>query len=290
MTAPTHLDAAAYALHALPPPEHTAFENHLAECGMCAAELLEFLETAALLGAAAADEPPSKLRERVLHDASVTPQLPPHTAHNDTAHEGTADNGTADNGTAVDGQRGDSDREPPADADRGDRRSGGRHAAGAAEIGEARRRRRWLQRPVTWVAAAVIALLIAGGAVVATLPSGQSPQEAAVSCVSQAPDAQQHRPNVGKGGSVTVAWSCDAAVVHPASLPGLPSGKAYQFWVIAGKKARSPGMVAQLSGPSGRIVVTDLQRSDTNVGISVEPSAGSEAPTTTPLWVAPLQS
>ena len=55
-----HELAAGYALDALDDDERVAFEQHLAECEQCAADVLAFRETAALLAyAAEGPEPPA---------------------------------------------------------------------------------------------------------------------------------------------------------------------------------------------------------------------------------------
>jgi hypothetical protein len=252
MTGPMHADAGARALDALPPAEAAAFDEHVAGCDSCAVEYAEFLATAAMLAAAVAEPPPDGLREKVLRAAARTPQLPPLTATT----------------------------EP----------SVGEPVEAPDPLGRHRRHAPWWRRPVLLVAAAVAAALIAGGVVVATHRGGTSPEQAAAQCVAAAPDARVHHPSVGSAGSVTLARSCDAAVVRLAALPGLPAGKAYQLWLLVGDSARSAGMVAARTGPSGRIILTDLSASDTGVAVSVEPAGGSTAPTTTPVWVVPLGS
>lgn len=256
MTSPMHFDAGARALDALPAAESTAFDEHVQQCDVCSTEYAEFLATAAMLAAAVAETPPAGLRERVLRAAEVTPQLAPIAAPDAT--------------------------DMPAPV------VGGDEAAAPAALGRHRRGRRWFGRPLTLVAAAVVALLIAGGAI-AVWPR-TSPTQAAARCVAHASDATVRHPTVGAGGSVTVARSCDAAVVDPATLPAPHAGRAYQLWLIAGSNARSPGMVAQLASKAGQIVVTGIHPADTAIGISVEPVGGSKTPTTQPVWIVPLKS
>ncbi len=262
MTAAVHLNAAARALDSLPEAEAVAFDAHLADCETCTVEYGEFLATAAVLGSAAAETPPEGLREKVMRAVARTPQLPP----------------------LIDGSKILPAAPAPA-RDVGADDSGPLFAAGRH-----RRTVRWWRRPVPLVAAAVAAAIIAGGVVVATRLSGPTSQQAAAQCVAAAPDARVQHPSVGSGGSVTVARSCDAAVVQVASMPQLPPGRAYQLWVMAGSAARSAGMVANVENSARRIVVTGIAASDTDIGISVEPSRGSKAPTTAPVWVVPLTS
>ncbi|MFB7087177.1 anti-sigma factor domain-containing protein [Streptomyces sp. NPDC056296] len=69
-----HLDVGAYALHALPPDEEAAFENHLASCAECRREVDELTRTASLLGAGEARQPSPELRHRVLGQISTVRQ------------------------------------------------------------------------------------------------------------------------------------------------------------------------------------------------------------------------
>lgn len=139
------------------------------------------------------------------------------------------------------------------------------------------------------VAAAIVGIAVVTGVVVAVRGSNDQHEVAdARVCVERAPDATTTTPSVGSGGQVTVAPSCHAAIVALPTLPGLPSAQGYQLWVMAGDEARSVGMVQQQVATGGTSVVTGLQAGDTDVGISVEPSAGSKSPTTQPVWIAPL--
>ena len=69
-----HLLTGAYAADALSAGESRAFEEHLDGCASCALEVRELQATASLLGAAAAEAPPSSLKATVLSQARVTPQ------------------------------------------------------------------------------------------------------------------------------------------------------------------------------------------------------------------------
>lgn len=147
---------------------------------------------------------------------------------------------------------------------------------------------RWWRRPLVLTAAAVAAMVIAGGVIWVTRPAGPTPEQAAAQCVAAATDAQVRRPSVGSGGSVTMARSCDAAVVRVAAMPELPSDRTYQLWVMAGSAARSVALVTPQGNGAGQIVITGIAPSDTDIGVSVEPAGGSATPTTTPIWVVPI--
>ncbi|WP_284750731.1 anti-sigma factor [Amycolatopsis sp. RTGN1] len=75
--AEVHTLTGAYVLDAVTDLERAAFDRHLAECPTCAAEVREFRETAARLGAAMNAAPGTSLRSRVLTAVAETRQLPP---------------------------------------------------------------------------------------------------------------------------------------------------------------------------------------------------------------------
>ncbi len=77
MTVDPHMMTGPYALGALEDDERAAFEQHLATCAECAAEVRGFEETAARLGDAVAVTPPPALRDAVLAAAARTPQERP---------------------------------------------------------------------------------------------------------------------------------------------------------------------------------------------------------------------
>lgn len=72
-----HALVGAYAVDALDDVERAAFERHLAECSTCQAEVAGLREAAAMIGAAAAAEPPTGLRDKVLADIATVRPLPP---------------------------------------------------------------------------------------------------------------------------------------------------------------------------------------------------------------------
>ncbi|MEV6414263.1 anti-sigma factor [Kribbella sp. NPDC051718] len=78
MTTPeVHALTGPYVLNALPEDERINFEEHLADCQSCSAEVAELREAANKLGTAVATQPPPALRARVLAEIAGTRQLPP---------------------------------------------------------------------------------------------------------------------------------------------------------------------------------------------------------------------
>jgi hypothetical protein len=74
-----HALTGAYAVDALDELERARFEQHLAECAECRAEVEELRDAANLLPETAATAPPSALRDRVLADIATVRPLPPET-------------------------------------------------------------------------------------------------------------------------------------------------------------------------------------------------------------------
>lgn len=72
-----HKLTGAYAVDALDDLERTRFEQHLADCEDCRAEVAELRETAALLADTVVQAPPASLRESVLAGISQVRPLPP---------------------------------------------------------------------------------------------------------------------------------------------------------------------------------------------------------------------
>ena len=74
-----HALSGAYAVNALDDVERAAFERHLADCEVCAAEVAGLREAAATMTHAVAVTPPPELRDRLLAQVATTRVLPPAT-------------------------------------------------------------------------------------------------------------------------------------------------------------------------------------------------------------------
>jgi anti-sigma-K factor RskA len=72
-----HALSGAYAVDALDDSERSEFEEHLAECAECRAEVASFRETAVKLAEQESALPPASLRDSVLADISQVRPLPP---------------------------------------------------------------------------------------------------------------------------------------------------------------------------------------------------------------------
>lgn len=107
-----------------------------------------------------------------------------------------------------------------------------------------------------------------------------------VGAVLSAPDARAITGRVGSGGQGTVVVSRqrNAVVVLMAGLPAAPSARTYELWLMGDGAPRPAGTMTRASGP----VVLDGVGKATQVGLTIEPAAGSRAPTTPPIFAAAL--
>lgn len=270
-SADLHLSTGAMALHALPGDEESQFLDHLDDCESCAPELAGFTETLGRLAVLTEQAPPASLRTSVLAAVAVTPQLPPMVADAGRHRVAEADEPVAAPAPQVPAGGGDAD----GDSD------------GGTVIPL---RRHWYQRPATLIAAAVIAIaLVVSGIVIANRPgSGTENLATMESCVATAADAQVLTPTVGAGGNVRYAPSCGAATVTLPEVPDAPQGMGYQMWVMTGPTAAPVGMVTTGATGTPDPMTFEVQDPATDIGVSVEPAAGSTTPTTDPIWVVHL--
>ena len=108
-------------------------------------------------------------------------------------------------------------------------------------------------------------------------------RETAISRVVTAPDARVETARASAGGSITVVTSAALreAVVSTTGMAALPSGRAYQVWVMSPSGARSAGL---LHGTSLLATIAPGDR----IGITVEPAGGAARPTTNPVAILPV--
>jgi anti-sigma-K factor RskA len=149
---------------------------------------------------------------------------------------------------------------------------------------------RWRRRTAAAVAAGLIAV---GGGTAAWVVQEQrvsraNTEASAVAGVLAAGDAQVRTVDVPGGGRVTVVVSPSQhdGVAVMADMPALPSGKAYQLWLITGSSPASAG-VMDPGQTSGHALIKGLGSADT-LGVTVEPAGGSVQPTTRVVAGVPL--
>jgi anti-sigma factor RsiW len=246
-----HALSGAYVVDALDPAERSLFEEHLASCAACRAEVTSLQETTTLLGAPEESAPPAGLRDRVLSGIQTVRPLPPVPSHDpeDPAEEPS--------------------EEPAAATVRG------------LPV------RRWL----TGLAVAASVLGIAGvGTVVWEQQHESTGQLSVADRVLQATDAKRVTVSLPGGVSASVIRSVSEgrAVLVTHDMPAPPSGRVYELWLQtpAGKMVPAGTM----GKPGSRPVVLRGDATDaTAVGITVEPEGGSDSPTSDPIALFDLE-
>lgn len=265
MTAPDiHALTGPYVLDALPADERAAFEEHLADCPSCTAEVDELRETTAKLGATTERPAPPQLRAKVLAGIANIRQLSPIVPT-----------------TATDPAQPTAERR--AGAERVGDEVAGESRADAERVGELASRRGPGRRAVLGLAAAAVVVAGVGGVAVerGREVSRLDRENRELAEVLRAPDSRVLRTQVEGGGDATVVASVsrDVAVVILAGLPTAPDGRAYQLWFIERERARS--LAVTTSG--GTTVVRGGLNRASAFGLTLEPRSGSDQPTTSPI-------
>jgi anti-sigma-K factor RskA len=275
MTDHTWLDQAApYALGAMDDAERRSFEEHLATCAMCSAEVKELQNVAALLATAAPQvKPPAGLRDRILADArSVRPIATPPRSVTDAAPI-RSEPGRGGGSLAVKPSRPSIIPWLAAAAAivfamyLGQRSRAERDGREIAERSLARTRQT-LDSTGTALARrdSLIASLV-------------SPDVQAVSVSGSGPNPSAKYFLDRRRGRIVIAAS---------SLPPAASGRTYQLWGIeTGKPPVSLGTFN--SDSTGRALATLALPAGLRVAVTAvtdEPAGGSPQPTTTPFLAA----
>jgi anti-sigma factor RsiW len=246
-----HTLAGPYALDALPPRDRARFERHVAACEACAHEVRGLLETTARLAGAAAVPPAARLRERVLAEAARTRQQPPVAAGQGTTRWPWRLRRPAASGTRP--------ARPP-----------------------------WVRRTGLALSAGFAAAAVAFGAAALVTQHSLSQAQARdhlLAAVLTAPDVKMMSEPVTGGGTAAIVMSHRerALAVSTAGLPALPSGKAYELWLMGPSGGRPAAMLPRPAhGMTSPVVATGLRAGDM-VELTVEPAAGSPRPTTPPI-------
>ncbi|GAA2017444.1 anti-sigma factor [Nakamurella flavida] len=263
-----YLLTGAMALDALPEDETADFREYAEQDPAVAAEYQSFLATVALLGSVAAESPPAGLRDKVMAQIAVTPQLPPLTSHQPIVTS------TAPVAPT-----------PPAPAAGTDDDG---HLAPVVPL------RPWFRRPATWIAAAAAAIVIGTGTtiIVEQSSSPTDPLVAVSDCVLSDQGRQVITPQVGAGAQVILSRACNGAVLDVTSFEQLPAGSQYQLWALEGDAApKSLGLLVDASKGEAQQQVASLAGGETGIAVSVEPTGGSVAPTQDKIvFVAPISA
>lgn len=265
-----HGAVGSYVTHALDPDELDGFEQHLAGCGTCQREVMEFTETAAELATLVQATPPPMLRASILSAISEVRPLPPLPAvEEEEAPRQPPGVVTPDEDIST---------ESLATLNRTDETTP--HTPAPLDELAARRARR-LPRVFALVAAAALVIALGLGGWVVNLVQQQQTQSASVSLSSQilnAPDAtiRNATTETGEAVSFVSSKSLNKAMFIGPDLGDPGAGKVYKLWTINGAPV---GDVTFTSDKSGEVFMTGDIASATGLALSVETDPNTTAPT-----------
>ena len=267
MSPDLHHLSGAYAVDALDDDERASFEQHLAVCADCRAEVAELTATAHSLSSLSETTPPPALRSAVLSGISQVRPLPPLTSED--AGASVCADGTPHAPSAA--------AEPDARAD------DTAPDAGGTVVPMRRRRTSW------FVAAAAAAVIAVGG--LAWSPWSDDPDRLSpVDQVVAAADAMRVSSTKGTlTAEVAYSRQLGKAAIDVTGLPPAPQGSTYQLWYVgADQVARSAGLLTADADGHGSMLLQGDPNTAAAVGMTVEPAGGSDQPTSDPLVVLAL--
>lgn len=245
-----HTLAGPYVMDAVTPQERSSFTGHLAGCAQCRDDVREMREATARLGMAAQLRPRPELKEQTVSAAFRTSQLAP-------VVDGTSDAETR-----------------PSPGGRGQRR--GRKTP-----------RGWSVHLPAKLTLASAALVTAAATVFGLVASNMMDQlnhterqDHMIATVLNAHDMVRLIARVTTGGMAIVMMSHhEHRLVFTAhDLRPLPSGQAYELWLMGPAGDRPAGMLRiGTDGMTEPTVVSGLRPGDA-IGVTVEPAGGSPLP------------
>jgi anti-sigma-K factor RskA len=258
-----HSLVGAYAVDAVDDAERARFEEHLATCAGCRAEVESLRGAAAHLAASTDTAPPASLKASLLRDIRSVRPLPPVLDERDDL-------------TGDDGPR--QDPAPAADP----------APAPTAEVGDltARREQKAARHnPVArWVVgAAAAAAVVVGGVVWQPWDNRPSRPPVAASAQQQVLRASDARTYTDRSTTVVRSASLKKAVVK-VTLPPPPAGKVYEVWLQHpdGHMVRA-GLIPDVSRARDGVLLEGDAATAIGAGITVEPAGGSSSPTSVPV-------
>ena len=288
MSPDLHHLSGAYAVDALDEGERAAFEQHLAGCPDCRAEVAELAAAAHSLTSVVEAAPPPELRAAVLSRISTVRPLPPLGGDDGVPSAGGAP--AADRGVPASAEGGaegvtyaglDEDAVPP----RAEAEGHEPHEVPGRSARVVPLRR----RASTWFAAAAAAVLLAVGGLVWS-PWSDPVDTSPLAQVQTADDAMRVSSTKGDvTAEVTYSRRLGRAAFTVDGLPPAPEGQTYQLWYVGTDEVpRSAGLLTPAADGTGRLLLQGDANSAAAVGMTLEPAGGSERPTTDPMVVLAL--
>ncbi|WP_104127957.1 anti-sigma factor [Cryobacterium sp. Y57] len=293
--------AGAYALHALDADDMAIFEAHLAESKEARIEAAELTDIAVALGLAVAPVQPSDaVKANLMAMLSSTPQLPPLPASRTTSPSAmdvaAADPGASPAGpsvaTATPGTEGPAATGAGTTAEprpESDIHSGNASSTPRPSTATERAQARWFKRPSQFILAiaAAVALFVGGISLGQALNSNEfkSQQAASLAQINAANDSQRAATTTVDGQEVTLVWSNTLGIsaLLVDNLPALPSDQDYQLWYMNDGDATSAGTFDSSGDGTVWRVLDGTMHTGDQVGVTVEPTGGSDQPTSNPI-------
>jgi len=252
MSPDLHHLSGAYAVDALDDDERTSFEQHLAVCAACRAEVAELSAAAGSLASLTEATPPPSLRASVLSDIAQVRPLPPLTEDAGAPDDSAPDAGAPDAGGTVLPIR---------------------------------------RRPRTaWFAAAAAAAVIAIGGLAWSPWSDDAGSQSPMAQVTAADDAMTVS-TTKDGATAEVAYSkqLGKAAISVTGMEPAPDGMTYQLWYVGPAGTATPAGLLGVDGEgSGQALLTGQATPTDKVAMTMEPAGGSAQPTTDPVVVLAL--
>jgi anti-sigma-K factor RskA len=144
----------------------------------------------------------------------------------------------------------------------------------------------WFARPAAVLLGAAAAVIIAVGGTVVAIDLTREPS--AIEQITAAADYERVVHEMEGGASVTAVWSASLAraALIVEEMDAAPSGHVYQAWLIDGEGHAAPDVVFNPDGdgPVSLSLVGAMHAGDA-IGITIEPTGGSDEPTTPPILV-----
>jgi anti-sigma-K factor RskA len=238
----------AYAVHALDDDERDGVDSHLVSCPDCSEELGMLLEASAAMGMTDREPPSADLWQRIRTEVRNGSDAAP------------TKSATAETDDGI---------------------------AGVIRLDAAREHRRDRQSRWRIAAASAAAAVAVAVPLTLTFSGGSGTSLAALANTAAKQTNSRTIPLLDSNGdqlAEAVLTANGQGYVRNSTLPALPPGQTYQVWFIDSGVPVSSGLLGQAPKVSAFAARADVDA----IAISVEPSKGSLAPSTTPVAVGEL--
>jgi hypothetical protein len=263
---------APFALDALDDDERIEVAEHVATCSVCAAELDELLDTAAIVSLGESEAPPASLWGRIVTDMSTGADvLAPGSisAQHSSAHT-SAPQESAERQLSADSQRSAGAAAPVIDL---------------AERASRRRPSRWMSAVAGAAAAVALSVPITRATLTPEPKSGTPNLEQLAVAQATQPGSRQidlvSTDGITRLGDVVLAAD-GRAYLRMDAADTLPADRTYQLWTVVDGKPVSAGLL----GPSPTVAAFLVSPEAVAVAVSVERAGGASTPEVGPIAVA----